>query len=234
MQDLEGYVTSVVLVGKFNPAIFSPAWLSKVGLITDEQFEAATIEIVHSDIAKFQANDLRYEVLSNRFQIQMTGDPAIRTCDMASAIFGRLLPHTPILQAGINFEVQFATASLLQRTNFGRALAPTAPWGSFGERIAKSEGKQIGGMLSLSMRELGIPGRENGWRQVKIEPSGKGRPETGVAVHINDHFETYSDDADVIGAKKTVMVLQENFDESISEAKRIVSDLIKFSEGLPS
>lgn len=230
MAVLEQQAVSVVLVGTFNPAIFSPAWLAKMGLISDTALETAKIEYNLPEIAKFAANDMSYEVVSTRFQLRTENEPFIVASDATAKIFGELLPHTPIKQLGINFETHFSTLSLEQRTNLGRALAPLEPWGGFGSRI-KQDASRRGGMVTLVMQESEPNDRALGHRQARIEPSKKLNKETGVAIHINDHFE-YQQDAKVSDATEVISILQNRFDDSLAESRKIAGELMEYAMSL--
>ena len=67
--------------------------------------------------------------------------------------FGELLPHTPLQQMGINRQVHFGVGSEEIRNRIGRTLAPTAPWGEWGAKIASSSPELRGGFASLTMQE---------------------------------------------------------------------------------
>jgi hypothetical protein len=229
MQDLERQVVSVVLVGKFNPAIFSPAWLAKMGLMSDAALEAATVEIIHPDVARFAADDISYDVASTRFQLQSESEPFIRTSDIAATIFGKLLPHSPIRQLGINLEAHFNTLSPDQRIHLGRALAPLEPWGSFGRRIQEETGERRGGMLAVFMQESVPKDRKAGFRQVRVVPSRKLSADIGVVVHINDHFECAHDTPETA---EIVSILQDRFDDSLAEGRKIAGELMQYALGL--
>jgi hypothetical protein len=231
MPELEQLVASIVLVGKFNPAIFSPAWLAKMGLMSDAALEAAKVEIIHPDFAKFAADDISYEVVSTRFQLQSESEPFVRTSDTAAAIFGKLLPHTPIRQLGINLEAHFNTLSLDQRINLGRALAPLEPWGSFGRKIQEETGERRGGMVAVVMQESVPKDRKAGYRQVRVEPSRKLSAGTGVMILINDHFEC-AQDTPAAGAAEIVSILRDRFDDSLAEGRNIASELMEYALGL--
>ncbi len=136
--DLESPSCTLVLIGAFNPAIFSPAWLAKVDIISDEDLEKSTTQVIHPEITQFNARRFRIDVQPDRFQITSTMAPFVSIADDVRRLFGELLPHTPVGAVGINFHVFFRFPTPEQRMAFGRALAPTEPWGAFGKRLAES------------------------------------------------------------------------------------------------
>src|ERR1019366_9517037 len=66
---------SIVLIGKFNPAIFQPAWLGACNLLRKEEVEDAVIGMVNPQVTSFSAHWLTIQVLAERFTAS-TADPA--------------------------------------------------------------------------------------------------------------------------------------------------------------
>ena len=67
--DTERLSASVVLVGKFNPAIFSPAWIAEIGLVDPKAAESAKLQVIHPDIAIFEVGGFSFDVRQNRFSV---------------------------------------------------------------------------------------------------------------------------------------------------------------------
>ena len=59
----------VVLLGDFNPKIFSPFWFASEGLLGRKEAETAVPEIIHSDVSIFKSDWFRLQVNRNRFSI---------------------------------------------------------------------------------------------------------------------------------------------------------------------
>lgn len=228
MQALEHEKVSIVLVGQFNPAIFTPGWLAQMNLINKSAFEAAETEVVHSEIAKFRVDDIQYEILKNRFQVQSSSEPFIRCSDLVAEIFGNLLPHTPLQKLGINFETHFKTKSPQQRLLFGRKLAPLEPWGSFGQRMHEQSADYPSGVRTILMQETNPRDRKDGHRQVRVETSSTLDPSTGVLVIVNDHFEG-ADVSAKPGATGAVSVLQDRFEDSLDMSRTVSSELMDYA-----
>ena len=127
-----GQVVSIVVTGSLNPVIFSPAWLHLNSVINAAEFEAAKIVVIHPEVTDFTVDTLRLQVTAQRFTIISSELPFIRIADLASTIFGSLLPHTPVHQIGFNLQLHFNLESPRQRWTLGRKLAPIEPWGSWG------------------------------------------------------------------------------------------------------
>lgn len=204
---------NIVLIGSFNPKIFHPAWFAAEGLIQKQEAEEAEIEIIHSDVSIFRCGWLRVEVTRERFYagtVQESFDPLIR--DLVLGTFN-LLRYTPIIQMGVNRDMQFPVESEDAWHAVGHALAPKGIWEGILEKP---------GMLSLTMqghlRRDGI----NGLIRVTIEPSKK--IPYGVHFSVNDHFEV-KDRSAVAGSDEIINVLKNNWEISYQRSEKIILSL---------
>jgi hypothetical protein len=221
---------SIVLVGRFNPAIVSPGWLLKVGVMSEGEFETSNIVIIHPEITQFSIERFRIEVLPQRFTITTAGEPYVQILDDVVVIFTQL-PHSPIKMFGVNLEIHFKLHAAEQRVALGRALAPVAPWGEFGKRLESKHLDDVGGMVTLTMQENRPATDDPGYRQVKIERSSLVRSNSAVMMNINNHFELRNT-RDEDGAHPALALLQQRFDASIVDAKKIVFDMMEFASTL--
>lgn len=229
--DPKNFFASIVLIGKFNPPIFSPAWFAKVGIISDQEVEFAQKLFLHSEVAQFSIDRFNLDVKTNRFAISSPQEPFAQILDDVLNLFTNHLPHIPLAMLGINYEVHFNLASYKQRHALGRALAPIGPWGSFGKRLESDKEKTTGGMAVLVMQENPADRQPNqGQRRVQIEPLDA-LGNTGVRIQVNDHFQLISP-KDEDGAAPMIDILRINFDTSIRESKTIVSDLMNYAGNL--
>lgn len=228
--DLENPSCAIVLVGTFNPAIFSPAWLAKTEIITQRDYDEATTQVIHPEIAQFDAVRFRVDIQKARFQISTSIAPFVTIMDDVRKIFGEKLPHTPVSAFGINFHGHFNLATPEQRIALGRRLAPTASWGSFGKRLEDSTATPdvASGMISLVMQETRPPGRKSGTRRVEIQPARKVDGLRGVYISVNDHFDV-EDTRPEDGGTKAMDLLAAVFDKSEQEYRNIVSEMMDFA-----
>jgi hypothetical protein len=222
-------LASIVLVGRFNPAIFSPAWFAKVGIISDAELDESKVGIVHSEVTQFSLDRFKIDVFPERFSITTPNEPFVQILDDTLSTFQQL-PHSLVTVFGINYEIHFNLDSADQRIALGRALAPVTPWKDFGQRLGGSTPDRVGGLVSLVMQETPTD-RDIGYRQVKIERSAILRSPASVMMHVNDHFEIVNAKAED-GAEPGMKLLRERFDGSLIEAKKIVAQLMKFAEEL--
>ena len=163
---------AVVLLGDFNPAIFTPAWFAMHGLLPKAAADSADLQVAHRQVTAFSTDWLRLQVTSDRFAADTAQAPHIRVRDLVMRVFKEHLTHTPTRVMGINRTVHFRVGSLAERDRIGRALAPVEPWGRWGVELGLDG--EHGGMTSLIMSQIRPEGRPPGGRiNVKVEPSSR-------------------------------------------------------------
>ncbi len=221
---------SVVLLGNFNPAIFTPAWFALHGLLPQSAAESAKLAVAHEQISAFSTDWLRLEVTVQRFSAQTLQAPYVRLRDLVTAVFNEHLYHTPIKSFAINRTVHFQVRSLNARDRIGRTLVPVEPWGAWRNDLGAT-GEQ-GGMTSVTMSQIDPEGRAPGGRiNVKVEPSNQiGQGRLGVFVDVNDHF-VIADKPPQTG-KQLVGLIEGNFDKSIGRSDGIIDHIMSLASGL--
>lgn len=219
---------NVVLLGDFNPAIFTPAWFALHGLLPEGVAESADSQVVHQQVTEFTTDWLRLQVTVDRFSIETLQAPYVRLCDLVVRTFKEYLHHTPIGAFGINRQVHFRVKSSAERDRIGRTLAPVEPWGAWGQDLGLDG--EYGGMTSLTMSQLNLEGRPTGGQiNVTVEPSnriGKGR--TGVYVRVNDHYAI--DDANLRTAERLMELFETSFDTSLERSNRIIDHIMSLAK----
>jgi len=221
---------AVVMLGNFNPAIFTPAWFGLHGLISERMVDTADTKIVHPQISEFNVEWLNMQVVPERFQISTLQAPYVRVQDLAVRIFREHLPHTPLKTMGINREVHFLVESFEDRDRLGRLLAPTDPWGEWGKKL-EPDGSH-GGVTSITMRQVNPEGRPLGGQvNVTVEPSNRiGQDRFGVYVRINDHYTIENvESQDHMATNGIITLLEENFDESLQRADKIIDHIMSLT-----
>ena len=221
---------SVVLLGKFNPAIFTPAWFALQGLLPESAATSANLQVAHQQVTVFSTEWLRLEVTTNRFLVETLQAPYVRLCDLVVRLFKEHLHHTPLNALGINRNVHFQFQSSTERDRVGKLLAPVEPWGIWGHSLGLDG--EHGGMTSLTMSQINPEGRSTGGRiNVKVEPSNKiGQGRLGVYVQVNDHYAI--DDASPGAGEHLIGLLENNFDTSLNRSNSIVDHIMSLAAGL--
>ena len=106
---------SVVVLGTFNPAIFTPAWFELHGLLPEGVGARAELKVAHAQVTAFTFDWLRLDVVVERLAVATTEAPYVRVCDLVARTFKEFLPHTPLRAFGINRDVHFLCRVLLRR-----------------------------------------------------------------------------------------------------------------------
>ena len=216
-----------VLVGNFNPAIFTPAWFELHALLPKSVIASAKLKIAHSQVTAFSTDWLSLNVLPDRFIVNTSLAPYVRVRDLVVRMFKEHLFHTPLRAFGINLDVHFQVESFTKRDQIGRILAPVGPWVSLGQNL-RLDGKH-GGMTSLTMSQTDPEGRPEGGRiNVTVEPSNRiGHGALGIYVRVNDH---YAIDKTGPGTTESLIDLFENnFDGSLRRSDDIVDHIMSLS-----
>lgn len=227
--DLSG--VDIVFLGKFNPAILTPAWFAMHELLPSGVAESATLFGAHPDVTAFSADWLQLHVTQDQFRIHTSQPPHVRLHDLAVRVFDEHLHHTPLEALGIDRQVHFRVRSMAERDLIGRTLAPVTPWGSWSDALG-ADGDH-GGPTSLTMTQVSPDDRpENDRINVTVEPStlvGHGR--TGVYVRVNNHFDRQG--VGGTGTREMVALLKKHFDSSLRFSDEIINHLMSLSEPEP-
>lgn len=220
---------AIVLVGNFNPAIFTPAWFALHKVLPRSVAESANVQAVLPELSAFSTEWLNLQATTERFSASTQQGPNIRVLDFVMKVFKEHLPHTPIRAFGINRQVHFATPSHAARDHVGRMLAPLDPWGEWAETLQLNG--ENGGMVSLTMRQTQPDGRPPGGRiEVTIEPSVRidnGR--SGIYVSVNDHYEIDQPSSNGNSCMELLKFLEDDFESSIKRADGIVNHIMSLA-----
>lgn len=179
---------NIVLIGHFNPAIFTPAWFGLTELLPKRAAEEAILGVAHAQQTEFEAGWLNLQVTTSHFAASTAHAPYGRLRDLVVSLFRDTLPHTPLRSLGINRYVHFRVRSLAERDRIGRTLAPVQCWGDWSRDLG-DDGHR-GGMTSLTMTQVAPTGRPNTDQiNARVERSKVIEDtNTGVFVQVNDHY----------------------------------------------
>lgn len=217
---------SIVLIGAFNPIIFSPLWFKTNGIISESENESAEVELHHRELTIFRLKWLNLLVQQDRFKVDTEQAPYIKLSDFVIQTFREYLSHTPIGVMGINRMVEFSVDSEEIRNKIGQKLAPPEVWGNWGERISKKNERGHGGMRRLIMEQQALTDREFGYIRADVRPSKN--KSNGIWMEINDHYQI--DNANLIGCERIINILEQNFESSIIRSERIIDEIMKMKD----
>ncbi len=219
---------SVVLLGRFNPAIFTPAWFVLHELLPKPVADRHDLQVAHDQIVAFSTDWLRVEARPDRFQVETQQAPYIRLHDLVIRLFEEHLFHTPVRAFGINRDVHFRAPSRGAWNAVGRLIAPLSPWEGLSDKLDLT-GEQ-GGLSSLSMRQSDMSDRPPGGHlNVTVEPSSRvGGGQTGIYVAVNDHYEI--NDESPQGRGQLFDLLKQHFETSLRRAEDIVDHVMSMAD----
>ena len=220
---------TLVILGSFNPSIFTPAWFGWNKLLPDSTANNADLKVAHPQVTAFETDWLRLEVRPDKFLLNAIQPPFIRLSDLAVRIFRDKLSHTPLKALGINHEVHYCVKSFNERMKLGRQLAPVDVWGEWGKQIQLKE--DAGGMTSLTMTQLNPEGRPPGGQiNIVVEPSHLvGDGQLGVYVRVNDHY-TIKNENSLTATSEITDLLEMNFDASQQHSTKIIDHIMSISK----
>lgn len=203
---------TVVFIGDFNPIIFQPAWLALKGLIREDEATNAKVEVIHSEIVKFELDDwLSIEITKNRCQFKTSKVPYFEPLrDLITGIF-KILRETPIYSFGINHIYDLSLLDAEKYYAFGSQLTPLEIWND----VIKNPRLQV---LEIVENER-IDG-EMGSRRIRINPSDQKIP-FGVSVNINNHFSLNKDKVRI----EVITQLEKYWKSSFIQGKEILTNL---------
>ena len=197
---------TAVMVGDFNPPIYTPAWFALHGLLPEAVAESAELAVAHTEVTQFTADWLSLEVTRDRYQVRTLQAPHIRVHDLILRVFGEHMQHTPLRAFGINRDVHFQVESQVVRDNLGSILAPTEPWGRWGREL--EVGGEHGGMRSLTMTQVNL----------------EGRPRGGEINVVNDHF--VADGTGLDAGERLMALFEDSFSVSLSRSEELVDQVM--------
>jgi hypothetical protein len=205
----------VVLLGDFNPKIFSPAWLAAHDLIGEQESEDANIEIIHSDVAIFSLPWFRAQITRDRFSIFTEQEAYFGILyDLVSHAF-KILEHTPIHTFGYNWGMHFKCNSEEEWHGFGHYVAPPKIWTGILENPA---------LFRLEMTEKYPPSDLlDGTMKIRVEPSR--RINLGVFININHHFAVPEKES-VRGCRLIMSKFEENWENSRKKSEELIYQLL--------
>lgn len=177
MKGVEQEGTSIVVAGRFNPLIFSPAWLRLHNLVGAREAEEATVQFIVPPAAVFSTEWLNVDVREDRMQLATSMTKELdRLRDVAIGIL-EVLKETPIFALGINRDIHWRVPSAEQYHRFGDLLAPKEFW---------DRELTLSGTAHLTVQGV-RPDLWAGFIRVMIQPSMVVQPQ-GVYAQFNDHF----------------------------------------------
>ena len=209
---------SIVLIGKFNPEMFSPEWFSKRGIIKDEDVNYALSKplLVSNQLTRFVTNQLSINIELNRFTIAATKEPFIAIKDFIQSTFSNL-GGFEINAYGFNYCAHYPTDSAHAYHLVGDRLAPKSFWkGLLGNETCGDDRKS--GLTSIRMMKK----NDNGAITMELQPSAI-IEKYGLFISCNDHHNVNKEEND---ADDVMSNIDNQFDDSLKKMIFLQNNLL--------
>lgn len=210
---------SVVLLGEFNPAMFSPEWFGKNKIIAPEDVEfakrAGSNSIVSPAITIFSTQQLNVKIDNVRFQIATNKEPITVLKDFIKKTFDDLANFT-IKAYGLNYSAHYKVDSYSDYHRVGDLLAPKKYW-KFLLNEDMSGDDRHGGLASIHMVEE----KDGGATSISLQPSNTFKP--GFFISCNDHNNLPEEDAT---ADRLLECINNEFETTFEKMKDMQLNLL--------
>ncbi|HKV54034.1 MAG TPA: hypothetical protein VJN94_05265 [Candidatus Binataceae bacterium] len=220
--------STIVALGDFNPAIFSPDWLERNGLIGKADADTARDKsqkqqlLVSHQATTFETKWFALQVLENQFILSSKDalSPALK--DLAVGIF-QLVPHTPVTAVGLNFQAHFKLTSEDDYHRIGDVLAPKDIWNALCP-------EEAAGLTNVTIRlqhwKRGDPPPKSAdHKNISLQPSAVYK--LGVYMSYNDHHDlNASVDDNSSSAERMVAIIDKHWEPSWREATRVFDGVL--------
>lgn len=222
--------SSLVAVGAFNPAIFSPDWLERNSLIgkddADTAREGQSLLISHQ-VTAFETKWFALQVVENQFSLTSKDalSPAFK--DLAVGIF-QLVPHTPVTAVGLNFLAHFKMPSEAEYHLVGDKLAPKDIWSDLYP-------EEVAGLADITIRVQrggrgGEPLKSKDEKRIAVQPSAKIK--YGVYFSYNDHHDvSVADENGQRPAERVASIIDNEWESSMKDALRVFDAVLSKTLG---
>lgn len=222
----EIFGSTIVVLGAFNPAIFSADWLEANGLIGRQDADAARHNpayVVTHQVTALETDWFTVQVLENQLIVASKGALSPTIKDLAVGALS-LLPHTPITAVGLNFMGHYNMTTETDYHKIGDVFAPKQIW----NELFPAENNSAG-LTDLSMRISPVPrGKilETGdQKNISLQPSSKIK--FGIYLSYNDHRVVRADeDSNTTAAEITAKIVANGWQSSWQDAIAIFDGLI--------
>ena len=207
---------AIVVIGKFNPAIFHPSWFKANELMRESEIDNSELKVVTNDLTIFKCGWLTVNVEQQRLQYVTTFESAFKSLMDISASTFKILHHTPVQIFGINHTRFYSFSTQEERDAFGFRLVPKTNWDSFSSYV---------GFNNLEVylnRKDSVPGRFG----VTISPELGSH--TLIRVTFNDHHQF---DQTKLNAIRLSELIVEEWERSEGYADEVFNGLEALGKG---
>ena len=213
--------TSIVLLGKFDPAAAQPKTLVEKGLLRSDDLATLVMQVVLPDVVAFTVDWMSASFEPNRAMVSTNPKKPMAepVRDFILDIVEEMSSHA-VEAFGINNDYHFAAQTMEVWHEVGHALVPKDPlW----TKVSKNPG-----LLSLSIRGERDDGHR-GYVQIKVEPSLQ--IPNGIYVQVNDHFTRPDGSAPNDPAMPLLKVIEDEWTNCLRRADIIIQGVRALAVG---
>jgi len=208
------YKLNLVVLGDFNPAIFSPAWLALKKLIRPENMEDTQVHVIHGSFSLFRIGDWA-EIKVNKETFQLTTareDNFDLLKDLMVGIF-TILKETPIRAFGINHNKYFTVPDENRYNKIENKLAPLGNWNEI-----FSDPK----LMRLEILQLKRPDSNMGRISFSVSLPDEEMPKNTLKVFMNDRFDI---DDKIKSTEKFLKIFEKSFKSSFEQFDGVIDSV---------
>lgn len=235
LDDVSLQAHSIVVLGRFNPSIFSPAWMRLHNLLGEKEVEDSRIAFIVPPAANFSTDWLSVNVTEQHLTLSSAiPQDYVRLRETAVGILS-VLKETPVNAIGFNLECHWLPSSPDAAHAFADALVPKDYW--------EERGLLLAGIQDLTIRGV----RKDLWagsKNVSLQPSNA---VTGALfARVNDHYDLRrverqpASRADFLSEEflpvpvepssanieHTLTILRDNWDDSLADSESTIGSMI--------
>ena len=229
LPSIEIFDASVVFVGDFNPAIFSPDWLERNQLLGSSDAQVAREDknlIISHEITRYETDWFHFQVLQQQFSVSSKGVVSLNLRDLAIGITS-LVPQTPVRALGLNFMAHYKMQSLADYHKLGDVLAPKNIWNKLFQNDTYSAGLEAM-TIRIDPCKRGEEPKFKDAQRITLQPSSRVTP--GVFFSLNNHFDIGSrNDSSATTAEQAVKIIGEQWETSVKRSTEIFESVIASS-----
>lgn len=206
---------SLVLLGQMPPTLFTPSWLSKHRLISEEEGKNAEIKIISPQVTNYQIPDWgRFEIQPGRITVATYSEShhEVLRDILLSAL--KVLEGNSITNIGINHNFHFNLTND-QYLQTGKILAPFENWNGIFEEPR---------MLSLEMIQEYRYDDYLGRYRIKVQPSNL-LEGIGASFNFNNHINRTVSEAE--SAQEISNIITNSWDNFMNDAQNYFNTFLK-------
>ena len=221
---VEIFGSAIVVLGSFNPAIFTPDWLEQHKLIGAEDAEKARqgAIAVTRHVTRFETDWFILQVTDEQFSVTSNGPLTPTIKDLAIGALS-LLPHTPVSALGVNFFAHYKMATADEYHKVGDVLAPKEIWKEMfpGEDCAPG---MVDVTIVIEPAKRGDKPKTPDKKRITVQPSAK--VTAGVFFSYNDHHELPTDGKDKPTIDWCIKTIEDKWQPIWEDSKRVFEGVI--------